>query len=162
MATKVSMYYYPRTSERYSQKGFTIVELLIVIVIIGILAALVIVAYTNIQGRARDTQRQNDIRNLKQAIEQYKVDNSIYPAACSSDNAGCSASDLATTLVPTYIKAIPQDPQYPASGKIYYYVRGTVASDSYALYIPAFEARSACKTGANINTGWWGTSVATC
>lgn len=144
------------------QKGFTIVELLIVIVIIGVLASLVIVAYNGIQGRARDAERQSDVRNIKQAIEQYKADNSVYPAACTADNTGCSASDLATTLVPTYIKAIPQDPQYPASGKIYYYVRGTAASDSYAIYIPAYESRSACKTGANINTGWWGSGVVTC
>lgn len=144
------------------QKGFTIVELLIVIVIIGVLAALVIVTYNGMQGRGRDARRQTDIRNVKAAIEQYKADNSFYPAVCPSDNTGCSASDLAAVLVPGYIKAIPQDPQYPASGKLYYYVRGPQANDSYALYIPAYEVRSACKTGANINTGWWGSGVATC
>ncbi len=53
-----------RDSSLKSQ-GFTIVELLIVIVIIGILAALVIVAYNGIQARASDTKRVTDMQNVK-------------------------------------------------------------------------------------------------
>ena len=62
------------------QTGFTIVELLIVIVVIAILAAITIVAYNGIQNRANDTAIQNDLKSIAQKLELYKVDNGIYPA----------------------------------------------------------------------------------
>lgn len=62
------------------QGGFTIVELLIVIVVIAILAAITIVAYNGIQNRANDTAVQNDLQNIAKKFELYKVDNSVYPA----------------------------------------------------------------------------------
>lgn len=139
--------------------AFTIVELLIVIVVIGILAALVISTFSGVQARARDADRSSDVNALKKALEAYKIDNGTYPAVCSADNAGCSTNDLASSLVPKYINAIPLDPQAPSVG--YSYVRGTVASDSYAIYIP-YEAKSPCKSGTNVNTGWWGIGAAVC
>ncbi len=144
-----------------SQKGFTIVELLIVIVIIGILAALVIIGYNGILSRARDADRTSDLKTLKTAIEQYGVDYGYYPAA-GTDNIGYSADALLGLLVPNYIKAIPRDPQYPESGKVYSYVRGTATSNSYAVYIQGYEAKTPCKSGTNINTGWWGSGVPQC
>ena len=61
--------------------GFTIVELLIVIVVIAILAAISIVAYNGIQSRAKDAERQNDMGAIKKALELYYVDNSSYPTS---------------------------------------------------------------------------------
>jgi general secretion pathway protein G len=59
--------------------GFTIVELLIVIVIIGILAAIVVVAYNGITDRARDTSRIAKVKEISKAIERYYVDKGYYP-----------------------------------------------------------------------------------
>jgi len=56
-------------------RGFTIVELLIVIVIIGILAAIVIVAYTGIQNNARDVAFRSDLTNIAKKLEIAKVTN---------------------------------------------------------------------------------------
>lgn len=53
------------------QKGFTIVELLIVIVVIAILAAITIVTYNGVQSRARDSRRSQDIASIKKAILAY-------------------------------------------------------------------------------------------
>jgi len=61
------------------QSGFTIVELLIVIVIIAILAGLVITTFVGIQARARDSERQTDINAVQKAIEAYYATNGGYP-----------------------------------------------------------------------------------
>lgn len=53
------------------QKGFTIIELLIVIVVIGILAALVITTFAGIQERARNTERETDIKAIHSQLESY-------------------------------------------------------------------------------------------
>lgn len=67
------------------QGGFTIVELLIVIVVIGILAAITVVAFTGVQGRAHDTTILADMRGLKTKLEAFRIDNnSLYPAGGSS------------------------------------------------------------------------------
>ena len=65
--------------KKYSQKGFTIVELLIVIVVIGILAALVLNTFSGVQRRARDTERQTDINSIATQLEVYYNDNGGYP-----------------------------------------------------------------------------------
>ena len=59
---------------RKSTSGFTIVELLIVIVVIGILAAITIVAYNGVQSRAHDTSVQSDLRNIAKKLEVGRVD----------------------------------------------------------------------------------------
>lgn len=63
------------------EKGFTIVELLIVIVVIAILAAITIVAFNGIQDRANETSIRNDISNFRKKIELFQVDNSAYPSS---------------------------------------------------------------------------------
>ena len=61
------------------QKGFTIVELLIVIVIIGILAAISIVAYNGVTQKARDDRRVTNARNLANAAASYQAENGTWP-----------------------------------------------------------------------------------
>ena len=56
------------------KRGFTIVELLIVIVVIAILAAITIVAYNGIQQRSRDAQRMSDVANIVKAIQRWSIE----------------------------------------------------------------------------------------
>ncbi len=139
-------------------RGFTIVELLIVIVVIGILATISVVAYSSVLQRGRDGERTTDIAAVKKAIELYKVEIGTYPAVCSADDAGCSVNALATPLLP-YIKTMPLDPQTPT--RTYDYVRGPIANNSYAIKISR-EIGGDCKTGTNVNMGWWGVGVPLC
>ena len=71
--------------------GFTIVELLIVIVIIAILAAITLVAYNGITARANDSRRRSDIKNIETALEIYFADNGQYPAVTNGIGASARA-----------------------------------------------------------------------
>jgi prepilin-type N-terminal cleavage/methylation domain-containing protein len=65
---------------RQGRSGFTIVELLIVVVVIAILAAVSIVAYTNIQNRTYDSAVQSDLRNAGQQILSYQATEGVLPS----------------------------------------------------------------------------------
>jgi len=65
---------------KLNSKGFTIIELLVVIVIIGILVALALPNLFSAQQRGRDTERKNDLKNISQRLETYYNDEQSYPA----------------------------------------------------------------------------------
>ena len=69
-------------------RGFTIVELLIVIVIIAILAAIVIVSYNGITERAIETSMKSDLRNAADSLEVDKASKGAYPASANEANSG--------------------------------------------------------------------------
>ena len=66
-------------NKNHRLSGFTIVELLIVIVVIGILAAISVVAYSGIQNRANDTAVQNDLNQMAKKAALYQAENGVYP-----------------------------------------------------------------------------------
>ncbi|MGB3946268.1 MAG: prepilin-type N-terminal cleavage/methylation domain-containing protein [Candidatus Saccharimonadales bacterium] len=112
-----------RTTKR---TGFTIVELLIVIVVIGILAAIIVVAFGNVQQRSRDSKRLSDFVVLQKAVEMFKTDNGRYPYCGATEGAtvtSCEVSGLATALIPRYIQRIPSDP-FNVTNYQYFYARG--------------------------------------
>lgn len=74
--------------------GFTIVELLIVIVVIGILAAITITAYNGIQQRGRDAERTSDVKQLKKALEMFYAEKNYYPSVGDVTNATFRANTL--------------------------------------------------------------------
>jgi prepilin-type N-terminal cleavage/methylation domain-containing protein len=115
-----------------SRPGFTIVELLIVIVVIGILVAITIVAYNGMQNRSRDSRRTSDIAAIQKLLELYKADNGGYPL-CGSSSAyvppntnNTSYSDVTTcltaALIPKYAATLPADPVNANSNKYFYAV----------------------------------------
>lgn len=67
-----------------NKNGFTIVELLIVIVVIGILAAITIVAYNGIQDRARQTQASSAANQAGKKVKIYETENGSYPASLAT------------------------------------------------------------------------------
>ncbi len=76
-----------------THRGFTIVELLIVVVVIGILAAIVIVVYGNITSSAKDTRLLDRGKKISKAIELYYVDRGYYPPIqdATGSESGCGS-----------------------------------------------------------------------
>jgi type IV pilus assembly protein PilA len=81
--------------------GFTIVELLIVIVVIAILAAITIVAYSGITARAKNSQAQSNVESVQKVAEAYNADSGAYPSTAAQFTAGSLSTHLPTgvTLV---------------------------------------------------------------
>lgn len=102
-------------------RGFTIVELLIVIVVIAVLSSISVMAYNGIQQRARDSDRRNDIATIIKAMENYHTIHGRYPASGGSTSinpAWSTTSDaswqtIADELSST-ISTLPRDPGSPS------------------------------------------------
>ncbi|AHB41927.1 hypothetical protein RAAC3_TM7C00001G0054 [Candidatus Saccharibacteria bacterium RAAC3_TM7_1] len=118
-------------------KGFTIVELLIVIVVIAILAAITIVAYNGIQQRARDSIRSQDLATIKKALLTYDAAYGGVKKVSSYNSSGSSHGgwDVSTdanwlAFLKNEFGNVPLDPTnnlaYPANGpdpsnRVYFY-----------------------------------------
>ncbi|MEK7599669.1 MAG: prepilin-type N-terminal cleavage/methylation domain-containing protein [Patescibacteria group bacterium] len=93
-------------------QGFTIVELLIVIVVIGILALLVITTYSGIQAKARNSKRQTDVQSIQTQLEAFFSQNGYYPSLTDMNSA---------TWLTTNMKSLDQnaliDPKNPTQSK---------------------------------------------
>jgi len=102
-----------KRDRRPSEEGFTLVELMVVIVIIGLLATVVLINVLPSQDKAMVTKARADIATLDQAMEMYRLDNFTYPSGADGLNALVSqpASAQAGHYRPGgYIKNLPKDP----------------------------------------------------
>jgi general secretion pathway protein G len=96
------------------QRGFTLVEIMVVVVIIGILGALVVPKLLGRTGEARQTAARTDIDSLKAALKFYKLDNQRYPtteqglqALVQKPTAGPAANNWKEG---GYLERLPKDP----------------------------------------------------
>lgn len=98
-------------------KGFTLVELVVVIAIIAILTSVGLVSYTDFNRRARDARRKADLEVIRQALELYRADNGVYPdggwwgSAYQTDWA-----TFQTAIGTDHISQLPVDPINNATG----------------------------------------------
>ncbi len=113
---------------KHIERGFTIVELLIVIVVIGVLAALVLNTFSGVQARARDTKRIDDLKKLQKAVLSYSAENGSYPIGSQGSgnwSGHCPSYGNSDTyiqnLVPTYFSELPRDPIYDVGAQCYLY-----------------------------------------
>ena len=102
----------PASLRRARQAGFTLIELMVVLVIIGVLAALIVPNVLDRADDARTTAARTDVNNLMQALKLYKLDNQRYP----SGEQGLQALVAKPTSGPIppnwkpYLEKLPNDP----------------------------------------------------
>lgn len=145
-------------------RGFTIVELIIVITVIGILASISVVAYRGSQDRAEYARAQTDLAHINDALIIYKAQKGAYPDADAYIDT--SNSILTSALVPGYLDRMPA----PKTGFAYKFI-SSASNQDYKLLryklggLPSVEssvgttnqpALNTVTTGTYTNLNSWG------
>jgi general secretion pathway protein G len=141
------------------EKGFTIVELIVVVATIAVLAAVVLTNVNQYASKARDAKRTADMAQLQKVLDMYYADNGSFPSrgwTCSNDS---SWTSLQATLQ-QYIKALPVDPTNNAG---YSYNGGVL---TYCYYSSNYGKGSGCDWYMLVyrleNTTFYSPGIRTC
>lgn len=93
--------------------GFTLVELLVVISIMGILTIIVSSGFVTSQQRSRDAARKANLKSLSDALNLYYADNGVFPTAAYINGLISSGGEFSTVITPTntvvYMKKVPKE-----------------------------------------------------
>lgn len=141
-----------------TKHGFTVVELIIVIVVIAILASITIIAYRETQKNARNEKFKTDSLTLQSAVDEYYAENGNYPApSCPADPGTtyeCHNGQAWQALVSSgHLAKIPR----PSDSTHYVWRWGS--NSTYAILVPIEPTN--CKLSKGTTTGWFG-SISEC
>jgi prepilin-type N-terminal cleavage/methylation domain-containing protein len=106
-------------------RGFTLIEMLVVIAIIAILTGVVLASLSGAKSKSRDGKRISDISQIQLALEQYFDRCQAYPSTLTTGT-NCIASNGATVHLSDFISAIPSQP-----------TGGSVVQTTYGYYVSA-------------------------
>jgi general secretion pathway protein G len=141
----------PQHPRRRIQSGFTLIELMVVLLIIGVLAALIVPNVLDRADDARVTAAKTDVHNLMQALKLYRLDNQRYPSAEQGLQA-LLTKPAAAPVPPNwkpYLDLLPNDPW----GKPYVYLNPGVKGE---IDVMSFGADGqAGGEGRNADIGSW-------
>jgi general secretion pathway protein G len=139
------------TLRKAVQRGFTLIELMVVLVIIGILAALIVPNVLDRADDARVTAAKTDINNIIQALKLYRLDNQRYPSA--EQGLQALTAKPTTGVIPTnwkpYLEKLPNDPW----GRPYQYLNPGIRSEIDVMSLGA-DGQSGGE-GKNADIGSW-------
>ena len=140
-----------KTLRRQLQSGFTLIELMVVLLIIGVLAALIVPNVLDRADDARATAAKTDVNNLMQALKLYKLDNQRYPTT----EQGLQALIIKPTTAPvppnwkSYLDLLPNDPW----GHAYVYLNPGIKGEVDVMSLGADG--QAGGEGKNADIGSW-------
>ncbi|MEE9343092.1 MAG: type II secretion system major pseudopilin GspG [Gammaproteobacteria bacterium] len=99
--------------KKTGQMGFTLIEIMVVVVILGILAGTIVPKLMDSPEKARTVKAKQDIRVIESSLQMYKLDNYVYPTTdegLDSLVTGASSSGLSDANATSYLPRVPQDP----------------------------------------------------
>jgi general secretion pathway protein G len=140
-----------RRRQQFLQRAFTLIELMVVLVIIGVLAALIVPNVIERADDARVTAAKTDVNNLMQALKLYRLDNQRYPTA----EQGLQALLVRPTVGPAapnwkpYVEKLPNDPW----GRSYQYMNPGIKGEIDVLSLGADGQPGG--EGKNADIGSW-------
>lgn len=117
-----------------NKRGFSVVELLIIVVVIGILSVLVAITYSGIQAKSRDTERKTDINQLSSRLEAYFAQNNKYPTLSQMND---NDTDNAKSFVSQNMKDLSREAFRDPSNKTAnpYKLVDTPTNNAYAYAV---------------------------
>jgi prepilin-type N-terminal cleavage/methylation domain-containing protein len=118
--------------KRVSQLGFTLIELMVVVAIIGLLLAAGLASYTSVQKTARDGRRIQDVKAIQDALEGYHVINNVYPTVANFTNANM-ATYFSNGVIPTPPTGGTLVTGGPTAGATAYEYTVTAIGDRYCV-----------------------------
>lgn len=139
-----------RLETKLGRRGFTLIEILIVVAIIAILASVVLVGLGPTQRQGRDARRISDLQQIQNGLELYFNHCGWYPggancSAWSTTNGGSNAAfvSMGTALTGTSAIGVPTVPNDPTNVAPYQYEYASASANSYTLAATLEDANNA-------------------
>ena len=139
-------------ASRHRARGFTLIEIMVVVVIIGLLAAVIVPTVINKVDEARVAKAKEDIESIQEALQAYRLDNSVYPTTDEGLEALVKKPNdpSITHWNGPYLQRLTKDPW----GHSYHYVYPGTHGQSYDLFTYGADDQPGGK-GVNADIGNW-------